>query len=208
MARNLVTDIQDLGHAIAEIVIVDAIDPDAQNAKWVAGSSAESSIWNDYMINNRFEEDPHRYMMGITSPNGFKGTSVAFVQLAAKTLLWIADWTVMRTGAKPIIPSKIPSDPEWVFLDAHYEPGMVELMPDGETAKYRLSGIYVFGHKNPSDNILANMYFSRPPWLQDVFDRTVTTSMEEKNVIDTSGSSSSTTNNDTRDFNSSSVPAQ
>src|ERR1700722_14672416 len=62
-------------------------------------------IWNDYMVKNRYEGDNHIYMMGITSPNGFQGASVAFAQLASPTLLWIAEWTASCFGQQPVVPN-------------------------------------------------------------------------------------------------------
>ncbi|MDE2098093.1 MAG: hypothetical protein KGL39_12640 [Patescibacteria group bacterium] len=67
--------------------------------------SSSIEVWTDYHIHNRYEKDKHVYMLPITSPGGFAGQSCAFVQLAAPTLLWIADWTAARMASSPIIPS-------------------------------------------------------------------------------------------------------
>ena len=103
-------------------------------------------IFDDYVVINRFEKDRQIYALGVTSPSGFNGASVAFVQLASPTLLWIADWTAQKTGAQPEVP-----DPEavdltvWMLLDEHVEPRTIELRPDGATPIYRISGTYFYG---------------------------------------------------------------
>ena len=121
--------------------------------------------FNDYIVNNRFEKDSHRYMAGITSPDGFQGNSVAFFQLASPTLLWIADWTACRFGNPPIVPDTTPRDSNWILLDDHWEPGMISLGPDGTTPIYRISGTYVYGHKRPNARTHRNVTFSMAPWV-------------------------------------------
>src|SRR5215469_9363182 len=65
----------------------------------------QDGIWDDYYIHNTYFTDGHRYMLGIASPGGFEGASVAFVQTTAPTLLWQCEWTVVRWGESPLLPS-------------------------------------------------------------------------------------------------------
>lgn len=127
----------------------------------------------DYHVVNRYEKDRHTYMMGVTSPNGFRGASVAFVQLASPTLVWVADWTACKAGAKPNIPDPTPADGDWVLLDDWWEPHMVTVAPDGVTPIYRISGTYIYGKLNPQSSTIDDISFPRPPWLQDSFSRNV-----------------------------------
>lgn len=129
-----------------------------------------SEIWTDYMSFNRYETDEHRYMMGVASPNGFQGKSVAFVQLASKTLLWICDWTACKMNSQPEIPDPAPPNSDWILLAEYPELARVGVGPDGRTPIYRMSGVYVYGHVGPSDVTVDDVSFPRPPWLENSLD--------------------------------------
>lgn len=147
-----------------------------------------SDIFVDYMIVNRYERDQHVYMGGVTAPFAFQGSpggTVSFVRLAAPTLLWIADWTASKWGAQPEVPDPTQIDPNWVFMDCNFELTMLNINPNGTTALYRVSGYYVYGHRNPSALILPNLAFPRPPWLQDVFNRTMPLAKLQQFLINT-----------------------
>ena len=157
------------------------------NGAFYAPLAAEEeglALFTDYEVNNRYEKDNHVYMMPIASPGGFQGHSVSFVQLASATLLWISDWTAARLLKQPVAPDPTVSDGNWILLDVHLEPGMVTVGPDGATPLYRISGTYVYGHVNPSRDIANNVSFSRPPWLEDVFDRSMPLDKLAKGIID------------------------
>lgn len=161
-------------------------DDDAQGTLYQNSGSDPIGIFDDYVINNRYEDDPHRYMLGITSPNGFNGNRAAFVQLASSTLLWIADWTACRTSSQPIIPKKESDDPGWVFLYAMPETSNVVFAgADGKTPLYRISGTYVYGQRSPSANVYDHVVYGRPPWIMDQLPngRTVQPSTLEGNLI-------------------------
>lgn len=138
-----------------------------------------NQVFMDLMYCNRYEGDAHRWMLGISSPNGFQGASTAFVQLAAPTLLWICDWTVAQYNTVPQVPDPFSVGSEWVLLDMHVEPAMLGLAPDGGSPLYRISGTYVFGHKNPGNfsnyqtSPFAIAAFPKPQWMADTFTRTV-----------------------------------
>lgn len=148
----------------AQIVIGDVIAEVVTNAaKYIP--SAQPAIYIDYIARNRYEGDYHRYMMGITSPGGFQGKSVAFCQLAAKTLLWVSDWTALREGYPPDIPDPESKNENWILLDVIPETGTPTLKPDGATVLYRISGTYVYGCVNPNANIYKDVVFCVPPWM-------------------------------------------
>lgn len=168
---------------LAEVTIGD-ITPDDNDAKYQLEDNL--SIYADYKVNNRFESDKHRYMMAIASPDGFQGASVAFVQLAAPTLLWIADWTCCRVNIQPKIPDPGGVDADWVLLDEFLEPATMSLLGDGKTPVYRISGTYVYGHKNPNSAVIAHMAYPRPPWLIDTgLARNVSPSSYAEGIIST-----------------------
>ena len=124
-------------------------------------------IWTDTFITNHYENDRHRYYLGVTSPGGFQGKSTAFVQTANPTLLWICDWTVERWGTQPQVPNPTSLDTDWVLLDDWWEPETVVIGgADGRTPLYRISGTYIYGHKNPSDNTNLDIAFPLAPWIK------------------------------------------
>jgi len=169
------------------VVTIGNIPPDSASTKYNTGSNPLSQ-WTDYKIRNRFEKDYHRYMLGITSPAGFQGATVAFTQLANPTLLWISEWTASRFNEKPQIPNPAPVDNNWVLLDEEVSPVMVVTNPaDGTTPLYRISGIYVYGHKQPDSVTVNNAIFPRPPWLDDAFSRNVPPSLLTQNLINSQG---------------------
>ena len=107
----------------------------------------DDGLWTDYFVVNRYEKDNHIYMMPMTSPNGFQGNQVAFVQLAAFTALLICDWKCQRVGEQPEMPHPAPQDTNAVLMDEHYEPVIMDLMGDGETKVWTIAGTFVYGFK-------------------------------------------------------------
>ncbi len=143
-----------------------------------------TGIINDYRIRNRYEKDGHIYTIGLTSPGGFLNATTAFCQLSAPTLLWVCDWTACRFDGIPPIPVAQPlPNSNWVLLDEHYEPGMIEVAVDGSTPVYRISGTFVYAAKNPAITLLSDIRFSRPPWLNDVFQKTVSIGNTTRGLI-------------------------
>lgn len=144
-------------------------------------------VWTDYMINSRYEKDFRRYMLGVTAkPTQTNSPTVAFVQLANPTLLWVMDFTCSKLGGKPNIPSTDVGN-LWVLLDENIEPGMITLGPDGVSPLYRISGTYYFGHLRPSEELLSNVNFTRPPNVLNRPDRTVPTSLFQNDLITING---------------------
>jgi hypothetical protein len=160
------------------------------NTNYVGPPEDSGEVFIDIMTHNRYEGDTHRYMLGCSSPDGFQGASVAFVQLCAPTLLWICDWTVCQANTDdPKIPDPFSVGEQWVLLDLHLEPAMLGLSPDGISVIRRISGTYVFGHKNPGNfSSYTNSPFTiaqwpRPTWLADTFNRTILASSLESQLI-------------------------
>lgn len=124
---------------------------------------AVGSIFTDYKVVSRFERDQHKFMLPIASPTPFNGKSVSFVRLAKPTLLWIVSWSASKIGTAPEPP--LPEAPTgWELLDDQYELQQMNIMADGVTYAYSMSGVYIFGCTNPSDFISDNINFPLPPW--------------------------------------------
>ncbi len=159
--------------------------PDDANALFQIPSNPRS-IFVDYLVANRYEQDPHRYMTGLTSPNGFNGSGVAFFQLATNTILWVADWTAYKWGDIPEIPDPTPADDNWILLGIFPgESAMMTVGADGVTGRFRLSGIYVYGHVNPPANLWELVTFGKPPWLRGgVLPRRITQVKLQHGIID------------------------
>lgn len=160
------------------------ITPDDEAAKYEDASAEPSAIYPHYTAHNYFERDHHRYIMPIASPYGFKGASAAFVQLAQSTLVLVSNWTVLRAKIFPQAPDPDLSDSDWVLLDEHYNLPSITVIGDGVTPLYRISGTYVYGHKNPSSLTSDELVFPRPPWLKDEFARIVPHSIFQQGLID------------------------
>lgn len=167
----------------AQITFTDVPITD-QGASW-QNVGVVGSMFEDYRIRNRYERDGHVYMLGITSPNGFQGQSVAFVQTANPTTLWLADWTVQKVADQPEIPNPNVSDPSWVLMDVIYEPATRFVKADGSTYGWRISGIYVYGKTNPSKaNPIFDVMYPQPPYLVDQSGRTISVAKLVNGVID------------------------
>lgn len=155
-------------------VSVGPVEPDDSNAKFSGDPSApDSEVWTDYEVVNRYEKDNRVYMMPIAAPvtsasSQFQDT-VAFVQLANPTLLWIADWTCSRWKTHPKIPNPAVGG-NWVLLDEHLEPGSQSLAPDGTSAMFRISGTYFYGNKRPNADLYKDAFYAKPPWMEEIYE--------------------------------------
>lgn len=152
--------------------------------------SDTAAVWGDYAIINRVHQSRHVYMMGLTSANGFPingiQQTVAFAQLCNPTILWIMKWTTKRSKVQPKIPNPITADPNWVLLDRIPETRDVNVHLNGTTSIYRISGIYVYGHRRPSDDVINNIVFPIPAWMDATgFDRVLTAQIYEFGLGDT-----------------------
>ncbi len=136
-----------------------------------AAPPANAPPTTDYMIVNQYENDGHKYVMGVTSPRGFQGRSVSIVQLASPTLILISQWTACQFRTKPNVPDPTSQDYNWVLLDVWPGTVMETIGPDGVTPLWRINGTYIYAHVNPSPNVFQHVVFPRPPWLKDSFPR-------------------------------------
>lgn len=166
---------QDIDPAVVTIGEINITDQDS------VYTDLDNGVWTDYYVMNRYEHDHHIYMMPICSPTKFQGNSTAFVQLAAPTLLWIADWTAERAGAQPTMPTPLPPSSNWILMDDHYEPAMLTIASDGITPVWRISGTYVYGNLNGEE---AGPSYPRAPWMTDSFDRCVDVNMFADRIKD------------------------
>ncbi len=151
---------------------IDISDPGVK----YADSPNPLAVYSDYTIYCKYISNKHKYMLGITSPNGFQGARAAFVELASPTLLWVADWTALQSFETPKMPDPDPRDPNWILLDESYEPTSLVVYDDGSTPAYRISGTYVYGCVVPETQVIRNVSYPRPAWLDDAFERTIPTS--------------------------------
>lgn len=164
-----------------------ALDPIVNPISFLAAPSVyqldnnPTDIYTDYTVHNQYLSNPGLWYLGVTSPEGFQSLSTATVQTSTATLLWVCDWTASKLNNKPNIPSPKPTDANWELLSSFVEPYQIVVAADGRTPLYRISGIYVYGHKNPPQAVLS---YGRPPWLQDVFDRTVVTTQLQGKLLD------------------------
>lgn len=167
-------------------VVEGFIAPDASDAKFLYRN--EEGVWEDYVVISHFMRSENVYMMGLTSPRSFQGDSVAFCQLASPTLLWVCDWTAARWGKQPVIPSTVSQNANWIFMYKANELRDVKPAADGKIALYRISGTYVYGHRNPNadPDSVNEISFPRPPWLIDTLTagRRVPPNSLQKNIID------------------------
>jgi len=154
----------------AATVTIGEVPIEDQNAKVVENSDG---VDVEYLVRSRYEFDGRRHMLGISSPGGFLNKSVAFVQLSAPTLLWLASWTAARIGRPPDVPDPVSQDPNWVLLDVIPEVPQMVLARDGVSAWYRISATYVYGHQAPGSNVFALMQFPKPPWIDGSVPRVI-----------------------------------
>lgn len=150
-------------------VEVDAPDNALFGKQPTVAKTEDNGLTTDYRIRSYYEGDGHRYMMGVTSPDG----GAAIVQLSAKTLLWICDWTASKLGVHPTIPNPAPTSSKWVLLDDHYTPVSVMATNDGQFPLYRISGTYVYACTVSSSKTYDDVSFPIGAWLQDTFERVI-----------------------------------
>ena len=163
-------------------VLIGTVEPDGTSKFQGQGTTA------DFLIKNRYERDGHRYMLGITSPgNSPSNGSVAFVQLAYDTVLWISDWTACQWSTQPQIPNYTSYNPNWILLDTHFEPAQIALAADGLTPIYRITGTYIYGKTNPSNIIVNDITFARPPYIANNIPLNMPASKLTSNLISQGG---------------------
>ena len=172
-------------------VIIGTVTLEDSSAKFDTNIAAD--CFTDTTIVNRYEKDHQKAMLPIASSTPFNNATVAFVTTASPTLLWICDWTIASFRSQPSVPSPTPNDSNWVLMDDHWEPHKITTAADGITPLYRISGTYVYGHKNPDADTVNNIIFPRPPWLQDSFDRSMPSSKLMKGLTEGLGVTSNKT---------------
>ena len=140
-------------------------------------------IFEDYQVRARYEHDRHIYMSGVTSPGGFQGKSVAFYQLAAPTLLLVVEWTAMKTHVTPEYPNQNLAGPGWILLTAIPEVPNITVFAESTITSKRLSGVYIYGRENPSDDVFKDMSYPLPPYLEASINRQITPGKKTQGII-------------------------
>jgi hypothetical protein len=156
-----------------------------QDQEFQPYTPTSESPWGDYVVRCRYHKSQRRYMLGVTSPNtrtlstgggasSSRFGSVAFVQLANPTLLWVVDWTAARVNSKPFAPNSRFYDPQWVLLDEQLEPGQIAVGADDRIPLYRISGFYVYGNTDPDPHVNLDAAFPVAAWVDSTkFDRSI-----------------------------------
>jgi hypothetical protein len=143
-----------------------------------------SGVFGDYFFENHYERDPHTYMASQTTETPFNGSTVGFVRIGGPTLLWVCEWTAMQVGAKPVAPSPVPVSSDWVLLDIQPTFAGESRAADGVSPLYRLSGVYVYGHKNPNADVYKDGVFPLYPWVSQSAGRQMQSSDFKQGLID------------------------
>lgn len=172
-------------------VTIGQVTADGIDSK-IKDEGSDLSIFTDYQVRNRYVRDRKTFMMGITSPAGFgpNGDTVAFARLSNSTLLWVCEWTACRFNETPDIPNPESRDPSWVLLSDEYEPVMMIVGPDGVTPLYRIRGTYVYGRRKTSTVTVNDITFPLAPWLENVFDRSMSENKLNSNISESQSSQS------------------
>lgn len=151
----------------------------------------QDGFYTDYIIRNIYQKDGHIYTTGTTKVNASTTGSTAFFKLCSSTLIWICDWTACRYTSQPNAPDPNPADSNWLLLDEFSELPTMTIGADNQNKLWRRTGTYIYGHKNPDSADLINLInYPRPPWIENNFSRTVSSSSFEANL-----SNATTTNN-------------
>jgi hypothetical protein len=144
--------------------------PDTDSNALYAAPSSDSLIFTDYIVENKIVERPHVYMLPICGDVASGEDTCAFVQLARPTLTYVVDWTAMRMDRQPTIPDPLAVSGDWVFLGKEAETRNVDVMGDGSTEMYRISGTYYYGRKKFDQEAMNYLRYGQPPYLENVPD--------------------------------------
>lgn len=151
----------------------------------ITDPASYSGVFADYLFQNHYENDKHTYMGSQTSETPFQGSLVSFVRIGTPTLLWICEWTACQVGAKPTAPDPVPESTGWVLLDVHPTLAGKSLAADGVSPLYRISGVYVYGHKNPNADVFKDAVFPLYPWVDQPGGRQMEGGDFKRGMIDT-----------------------
>ncbi len=155
------------------VVTTGDVTPNNQppNIQWLADQN-DLAMYPDYQIRGRYESDPKLFMMSATANSSLGSQSqqsslpsIAFVQLAMPTLLWVVDWTICRLSDQPVAPSPTPATSDWTVLGQQYHTAAIMLSPDGTTPIYRFSGTYIYGCNISTTDVFEKCRFAIPPYI-------------------------------------------
>ncbi len=144
------------GSTVPATVTISAVQPTSDDAKI---STTESGVYTNYSIKTRDVRDENRLQIPVGKP----GQSCVIIRTANTTTRRIYEWEATKIGSVPTCPDPNPSpNSNAVLMERHIDPGQVEVMPDGTTLKYMVSGRYEYAFKDSSKVVLAG---SIPPWI-------------------------------------------
>lgn len=147
----------------------------------------EPGQYADYLIRMKYHRDLRRYALPLSSLTGFQGFTTAFCRLAAPTLTLSIEWTACKTVVPPKIPDPELRSNDWVLLDVMPETVNKVVMNDNASPLYRISGIYVYAHRRPSQALLGDTCIPRPPWLERTFETTIREDRLDDTLVDLVG---------------------
>jgi hypothetical protein len=154
------------------------------NAGQIIDPNNYAGVFANYFFENHYEQDLHTYMASQTTSTPFNGSLVGMVRIGGPTLLWVCEWTACQLGALPTAPSPVPESSGWVLLDIQPTLAGKSIAEDGVSPLYRISGVYVYGHKNPNADVFKDAVFPVYPWVADTSDRVMTSANIKKGLID------------------------
>src|SRR5208282_5937017 len=98
------------------------------------------------------------------------------IQLFQPVTRNVVEFSIDRVGAVPQVPSPVvaqylsdgetpnPYYKNYTLLSSNVSPMNTELMPDGYTLVYRVTGVYTYSALNPLDDT-GTVPFPIPPWV-------------------------------------------
>lgn len=157
------------------------------NQGQIVDPNSYPGVFVDYFFENHYENDKHTYMASQTSATPFNESLVGFVRIGGPTLLWVCEWTACQVGAQPIAPSPVPESTGWVLLDIQPTLAGKSIAEDGISPLYRISGIYVYGNRNPNADVFKDAVFPVYPWVSNKDGLTMDASNIKQGLIDGTG---------------------
>lgn len=123
-------------------------------------------IMTVYIIETDYFWDEHVLQMPVMSTDV---TTASFANLANETLKRVCYWATEKANVPPPMPDPDLNGGNSVLLEKKFTPMSIELGADGVTRVYTLKGMYVYGIKDPTQEI---MYFGVPAYIDEDYNET------------------------------------
>lgn len=97
-------------------------------------------------------------------PSDVGPITAEIIQLALPMSQKVVDWTAERLNAIPRIPQPAPTDGNYKLISSHITPAGFEMMADGQSVIFRVSGIYTyaaFSNQGAGDDLPI----AAAPWM-------------------------------------------